>query len=55
VWNPVRWLELFAAYKVHQLDRPGSTNGNGATGTVVTAATTFDDIKIGTIGTRIRF
>jgi hypothetical protein len=50
VWNPVRWLELFAAYKVHQLDRPGSTNG-----TTITAASTFDDIKIGTLGTRIRF
>ena len=21
VWNPVRWLELYAAYKVHQLDQ----------------------------------
>jgi hypothetical protein len=50
VWNPVRWLELFAAYKVHSLDRDGSSNGG-----TVTAATTFDDIKIGTLGTRIRF
>jgi hypothetical protein len=50
VWNPVRWLELFAAYKVHQLDRPGSTNG-----ATTTAAASFDDIKIGTLGTRIRF
>jgi hypothetical protein len=50
VWNPVRWVELFAAYKVHQLDRAGSTNG-----TTVTAAATFDDVKIGTLGTRIRF
>ena len=21
VWNPVRWLELYAAYKMHELDR----------------------------------
>jgi hypothetical protein len=50
VWNPVRWLELFAAYKVHSLDRDGSTNG-----ATVTAQTEFDDVKIGTLGTRIRF
>ena len=50
VWTPVRWLELYAAYKIHSLDRDGSTNG-----TTVTAATTFDDVKIGTIGTRVRF
>jgi hypothetical protein len=40
VWNPVRWLELYAAYKVHQLD--------------VTAGS-LEDVKIGTIGTRVRF
>lgn len=40
VWNPVRWLEIFAAYKVHQLD---------------TAAGSLEDITIGTIGTRVRF
>jgi hypothetical protein len=41
VFNPVRWLELFAAYKVHQLDL-----GTGAS---------LEDIKIGTLGTRVRF
>jgi hypothetical protein len=41
VWNPVRWLELYAAYKVHQLDL-----GTGAS---------LEDVKIGTIGTRVRF
>jgi hypothetical protein len=40
VWNPVRWLELYAAYKVHQLDR---------------AAGSLEDITIGTLGTRVRF
>jgi hypothetical protein len=41
VWNPVRWLELYAAYKVHQLDL-----GTGAS---------LEDVKIGTLGTRVRF
>jgi hypothetical protein len=41
VWNPVRWLELYAAYKVHQLD--------------TTALGSLEDVKIGTLGTRIRF
>jgi hypothetical protein len=40
VWNPVRWLELYAAYKVHQLDITGAS---------------LEDIKIGTLGTRVRF
>ena len=41
VWNPVRWLELYAAYKIHQLE--------------TTALGELEDIKIGTIGTRVRF
>ena len=41
VWNPIRFLELYAAYKVHQLDL----------GTGVSA----EDVKIATIGTRVRF
>jgi hypothetical protein len=40
VWNPIRWVELYAAYKVHQMD---------------IAAGSLEDITIGTIGTRIRF
>jgi hypothetical protein len=40
VWSPVRWLDVTASYKVHQHERSG---------------TEFDDIKIGTIGTRVRF
>jgi hypothetical protein len=40
VWNPIRWLELYAAYKIHSIDRPGVS---------------LEDIKIGTLGTRIRF
>jgi hypothetical protein len=41
VWSPVRWLELYAGYKVHQLEF--SDGGE------------LEDIKIGTIGTRVRF
>jgi hypothetical protein len=40
VWNPIRWLEFYAAYKIHSLDRPG---------------TSFEDITIATLGTRVRF
>jgi hypothetical protein len=40
VWNPLRFLELYAAYKIHELDRPG---------------TSTSDIKIGHVGTRVRF
>jgi hypothetical protein len=40
VWNPVRWLELYAAYKVHSLER--------STGSL-------EDVKIATLGTRVRF
>ena len=40
VWNPIRWLELYAAYKIHELDR---------------ATASLEDVKIGTIGTRVRF
>jgi predicted porin len=40
VWNPVRWLEIFAAYRIYQLDRPGVD---------------AEDIMIGNLGTRIRF
>jgi len=50
VWNPVRWLELYASYKLHSHDRSGSTNG-----ATVTAAASYDDITIANIGTRIRF
>jgi hypothetical protein len=41
VWNPVRWLELYAAYKIHKLE--------------TTAAGELEDVTIGTIGTRVRF
>ena len=41
VWNPICFLELYAAYKVHQLDL---SNG-----------TSLEDVKIATIGTRVRF
>ncbi len=40
VWNPIRWLELYAAYKVHSAER--------STGDL-------EDVKIGHIGTRVRF
>lgn len=40
VWNPIRWLELYAAYKIHSMD---------------VAAGSLEDVKIGHVGTRIRF
>ncbi len=40
VFSPVRWLELYAGYKIHELDRTGIS---------------LEDVKIGTIGTRVRF
>ena len=40
VWSPVRWLEIWASYKVHSLDR---------------TAGSLEDVTIGTVGTRIRF
>jgi predicted porin len=40
VWNPVRWFELFATYRIYQLDRPGVD---------------VEDIMVGALGTRIRF
>jgi hypothetical protein len=40
VWNPIRWLEILAAYKQHELDRTGAS---------------LNKIKIGTVGTRVRF
>ena len=40
VWSPVRWLEIWASYKVHSAER---TTGD------------LEDVKIGTVGTRIRF
>jgi predicted porin len=40
VWNPIAWAEVYAAYKVHGLDRPGLD---------------VDDINIFMIGSRIRF
>jgi len=41
VWNPIRFLELYAAYKIHELDL-----GTGVS---------LEDVKIATIGTRVRF
>ena len=40
VYNPVRWLELYAGYKEHELDRSGVS---------------LNTIKVGTVGTRVRF
>jgi hypothetical protein len=40
VWNPVRWFELFAQLRTFQLDRPGVE---------------VEDIKVGSIGSRVRF
>ncbi|HEU0259954.1 MAG TPA: porin [Burkholderiales bacterium] len=43
VWNPIRWLELYAAYKIHELERSAANGGS------------LEDVTIGTIGTRVRF
>jgi len=48
VWNPLRFLELYAAYKVHSLDA-----GSGRE--VAGVKPNFEDVKITTIGTRVRF
>jgi hypothetical protein len=50
VWNPVPYLELFAGYRIYQLDREDAimtANGQGGLG--------IEDITVGQIGTRIRF
>src|SRR6185503_4754843 len=43
VWNPIRWLELYGAYKIHSLDRPAALGGS------------MQDVTIAHIGTRVRF
>lgn len=40
VYKPVKWAEIYAAYKLHSLDRPGSS---------------YDDIKILMVGSRLKF
>lgn len=42
VWNPVRWAEIYAQFRVFQLDRTG-------------LGIEAEDIKVGSIGSRIRF
>jgi predicted porin len=39
-WNPIRWAEIYAGYRIFQLDRPGVD---------------VEDITVGMVGTRIRF
>jgi hypothetical protein len=41
VWNPIRWVEVYSQFRVYQLDLAG---GGSA-----------EDVKVGSIGTRIRF
>ena len=51
VWNPIRWLEIFANYRVYQLDRDSTVlAAQGAA-----AGVSAEDITVGAIGTRIRF
>jgi len=45
VWTPVRWAEFYASYMIFSLDRTPP----------VGAATDFNDITVGAVGTRIRF
>ena len=46
VWNPQRWLELFANYRIYQLDRDSS---------LLAAGVGIEDVTAAAIGTRIRF
>jgi hypothetical protein len=46
VWNPQRWLEIFANYRIYQLDRDSS---------LLAAGVNPEDVTVGAIGTRIRF
>lgn len=46
VWNPQRWLEIFANYRIYQLDRDAS---------LLAAGVGIEDVTVGAIGTRIRF
>jgi predicted porin len=45
VWNPIRWLELFANYRIYQLDRSSA----------LFPGVNFDDVTVAAVGTRIRF
>ncbi len=45
VWNPIRWFELYAQYRIFQLDR----------GPVSGSAVSPEDVTVASIGTRIRF
>ena len=40
MWNPIRWAEIYAGYRIYQLARTGVD---------------VEDITVGQIGTRIRF
>jgi len=46
VWNPIRWVEIFAQYRIYQLDRSA---------TLMAAGVSMEDVTVGSIGTRIRF
>ena len=46
VWNGVRWLELFANYRIYQLDRDAA---------LLPAGVGIEDVTVAAIGTRIRF
>jgi hypothetical protein len=41
VWNPIRWLEIFANYRIYQLDRTGGVS--------------LEDVTVAALGTRVRF
>lgn len=46
VWNPIRWLEIFAQYRMYELER-----GTG----LLAPGLSVEDVTVGSIGTRIRF
>ncbi len=52
VYSPTKWADLYANINKHTLDRTGGTAVG--TGTAV-AATSYEDIKMATVGTRLKF
>jgi predicted porin len=48
VWNPIRWLEVYAQYRIFQLEQQVSPG-------VTTTAVSFEDVTVASIGSRIRF
>jgi len=46
VWNPIRWAEFYAQYRIFQLERSPTAAG---------VAVSPEDVNVASVGTRIRF